>query len=344
MVGPNGAGKTNLLDAIHFLCHGRSKFLATDSQNVRHGQGFAQLKGQVERDELLNEIFMAVMPGRKKTIKVDGDAVTKLAHFYGRFPVVFISPYDIVLIQGGAEERRRLLDSTISQYDSDYLTALSGYNKILAQRNALLKSNPDAADALLEVYDIQLCELGGKIYKGRLEFVEAFQPLHQDFYQAIAEHKETVTVQYESKLHDASMLEGMRASRQKDRLLQRTSFGVHKDDLELILGEHSIKRYGSQGQQKTYLIACKLAMAELIRERTGRKAFLLLDDIFDRLDEQRMKCLVPLILNQSTGQVFITDTSEDRLRQAFSGLEDQAQFVKVEDSQLSDLTKHYDRA
>lgn len=315
--GPNGAGKTNLLDAIHYLCIGKSYFNPMDQQNIRHGENFLRLKGKLEVEpETVREIVCIYEPGKRKRIEVDKVPVGKLSEHFGQYPLVVIAPDDIDLVNGGSEGRRRFLDFSMAFADHDYIDQLNTYNKLLAQRNQFLKQSAQQGKwdkALLETYDAKLEPVAHAIHDSRERFVTEFLPIFREMHEPIVYGKEAGSMRYDSELTGQSFLELMQANREADQALQRTTAGVHRDDITLLLDEYELKKYGSQGQKKSVLIALKLAQYHFLESHTGRKPLLLLDDLFDKLDNERVSQLLDLIGQGRFGQVFITDTEAERV-------------------------------
>lgn len=314
-VGNNGVGKTNVLDAIHYLAVTKSYFNPIDSQNIRHDQPFMVIEGQFDSDEGSDKVYCAVQRGQKKVFKRNQKEYDRLADHIGRFPLVMISPSDRDLILEGSETRRKFMDGVISQSDKLYLDDLMAYNKTLSQRNSLLKyfaKNHTFDQDTLEVYDEQLTDRGHRIHERRCAFMEKMGPILLEAYHQISSGPEDVSVEYSSKLNEQGMGDLLSGSLEKDRILQYTSAGIHKDDLSFRLNDYSLKKTGSQGQQKTFTIALKLAQFEFLREVTGKKPVLLLDDIFDKLDEERVEAIISMVNDHRFGQIFITDTHPER--------------------------------
>ena len=314
-VGDNGLGKTNVLDAIYHLAFGKSYFNPMSSQNIRHGEDFFVIDGHFIKAERDEKIVCSLKRGMKKTIKRNGKVYDKLSEHIGLLPLVIISPSDRDLILEGSETRRKFMDGVISQSNPEYLLKLIKYNKILAQRNSLLKyfaANHTFNETNIAVYNEQLADFGAFIYKKRAEFIDAFIPIFKEQYQAISGGQEIVNLKYVSQLAHADLLELLTNSIEKDRALQYTSVGVHKDDLSFEIEAHPIKKFGSQGQQKSFLIALKFAQFYLIKQEAKTTPILLLDDIFDKLDENRVSHIVKLVDDANFGQIFISDTHGDR--------------------------------
>jgi len=315
-IGNNGVGKTNLLDAIYYLSFCKSYFNIPDSQNVRHSEDYFALQGRYELSDKSEEIHCGFKNGQKKKIRRNKKEYERFSDHIGLLPLVMISPADSVLIQGGSEERRRFMDSVISQYDRTYLDWLVKYNRVLQQRNILLKNyagqstiDPD----IFAIWDEQMLLLGEKIHAKRGQFLDELLPVFQKYYNLIAGGNETVSLEYGSQLNEQSYEVLLKESFPRDRLLQFTTTGIHKDDLELKLGGYPIKRLGSQGQNKTYLIALKFAQFDFISSLNNVKPILLLDDIFDKLDSSRVEQIVKLVSDHHFGQIFITDTNREHL-------------------------------
>ncbi|PCI03080.1 MAG: DNA replication and repair protein RecF [Flavobacteriaceae bacterium] len=314
-VGNNGVGKTNVLDAIFYLSFAKSYFNAVASQNIRHGEEYFMIDGEYQVLERSENVICSYKKGHKKIIKRNGKIYERFSDHIGAFPLVIISPADRDLIVEGSDIRRKFMDSVISQSDSYYLKTLISYTKVLAQRNALLKffASNRTFDALnLKVYNEQLKLYGDKINKVRKIFLATFIPIFLDRYQAISGGKETVDLRYKSQLNDTDLLDLLAGSVEKDRVLQYTSVGVHKDDLVFEIDGYPIKKFGSQGQQKSFLIALKLAQFDFIKEQSNVKPILLLDDIFDKLDDLRVQQIIELVNHDHFGQLFISDTHADR--------------------------------
>ncbi len=331
-VGDNGAGKTNLLDAIYYLSFAKSFFNPTDTQNVRHGSDFLLLQGVYELGGEEQKIHLGIKKGHKKVLKRNGKAYTRLADHIGLLPLVMVSPADSALILGGSDLRRKFVDGVIAQYDRRYLDHLLHYNKALANRNALLKHFAEQRtfdSSSLEIWDVKLAEYAHPVYEGRQAFLDRFIPIFSRYYHDISGGAETVTLEYETRLHDDSMKNLLRNSVDRDRMLRHTSEGIHKDDLVFMLGGHPIKRIGSQGQQKTYLMALKLAQFDLIKEIKGFKPILLFDDVFDKLDRSRVKALMKLVSDHNFGQIFITDTNKDRVHHLFEEIDGKPRVFKI---------------
>lgn len=313
-LGQNGMGKTNLLDAVYFLSFCKSAGNPIDSQNIRHDADFFVIQGFYETaDGTPEEVYCGMKRRQKKQFKRNKKEYTRLSDHIGFLPLVMVSPADTELIAGGSEGRRRFMDVVISQYDKEYLDALIRYNKALAQRNILLKSEKPVEDELFAVWEEMMAKAGEVVYRKREAFVNEFIPIFQSFYSFISQDREQVGLSYRSHARDASLLEVLRESRGRDRIMGFSLKGIHKDDLEMLLGDFPIKREGSQGQNKTYLVALKLAQFDFLHRAGNTVPLLLLDDIFDKLDASRVEQIVKLVAGDRFGQIFITDTNRDHL-------------------------------
>ena len=314
-VGKNGIGKTNVLDAIYHLAYGKSYFNPLAVQNIKHGEEFFVVDGEFEKNNRIEQILCSLKKGQKKIIKRNAKIYDKFSEHIGFIPLVIISPSDIDLIVEGSETRRKFIDSVISQLDSKYLNLLIQYQKTIVQRNALLKyfAVNRTFDALtLEVYNEQLEKLGQPIFEKRKQFLNEFIPIFSKHHKEITNSDDDVTLLYESHLFENNTLTLLQENLQKDRALQYTSVGIHKDDLSFQIDGFPIKKFGSQGQQKSFLIALKLAQFEFVKKQSGEKPILLFDDIFDKLDEFRVAKIVEMVNNDEFGQLFITDTHSKR--------------------------------
>lgn len=319
IVGNNGIGKTNVLDAIYHLSFGKSYFNPVATQNIKHDEDFFVINGDYNKDDKTEKIAISLKRGQKKVIKRNGKAYEKFSEHIGFLPLVIISPADRDLIIEGSDTRRKFIDSVISQSDKSYLSHLINYNKILAQRNALLKYfalNHTYNKDTLEVYNNQLTDYGTHIFKKRDAFLKEFIPIFKMRYDVISNGKEDVDLVYKSDLFDDHLDTLLKNNVNKDKALQYTSVGIHKDDLHFNIETHPIKKFGSQGQQKSFLIALKLAQFDFIKAQSGVNPILLLDDIFDKLDEQRVAQIIKLVDDENFGQLFISDTHAERTEKA----------------------------
>ena len=315
-VGLNGQGKTNILDAIYLLSFTKSAYNAIDSMNITHGEEMAMVQGIYQEAGEPITITCGMKRGQKKQFRNGKKDYKRMVDHIGLLPLVMVSPQDGRLIEDGSEERRRFLDVVISQHNKEYLNRLNTYNGLLKQRNALLKEESEKEavcqcrdiSSLLEVYELQMVPQAEYIYRERSRFVEQFIPLFQEIYSELSGDAEHVSLRYISQLQDRDLAEAYMRTRERDRILGWTSQGIHKDEIEMLLGEYPLKRVGSQGQQKTYLLAMKLAQALYLG-----KPILLLDDIFDKLDSERVARIVRLVNSDRFGQIFITDTDRQHL-------------------------------
>jgi DNA replication and repair protein RecF len=330
-VGGNGVGKTNLLDAIHYLSLCKSYFNFTDIESILYGTEFAVIQGEFILNDKIEEIYCALQHDKRKIFKRNKKEYTRLSEHIGLLPLVMISPLDSALILDGGEERRRFMNQVIVQYDKYYLEMIIRLNRIIAQRNKLLKdiSEQGGDYDTLDVYDAQLAEAGKIVFQKRLEFTEKLVPIFQHYYDFISEKGEKVELVYQSQLADGDYHKILNKIRGKDIFFKYTTTGPHKDDLVLKLFGHNIKKAGSQGQQKTFLVALKLAQFDFIREVSGKLPVLLLDDIFDKFDEERVKQIIKLVAEQKFGQIFITHTNTDRMKAVLENIHVDYKLFKV---------------
>jgi DNA replication and repair protein RecF len=338
-LGNNGVGKTNMLDAIHYLSLTKSYFNSIDSQNIQYGQQFFVIHGTFERKEQEEIIYCAMQRGKGKQFKRNKKEYDKLSSHIGLFPVVMISPSDIGLILDGSEERRKFINSVISQYDGNYLEDTINYARVLAQRNKLLKEVNDKKyrdPVALEIWDEQLISIGNRMFDVRKLFIEQLEPVFQKYYEFVSNGREKVKLTYKSDLLQESFSILLKKNREKDFVLQYTSSGVHRDDLIFSLGDHPIKKHGSQGQQKTFLVALKLAKLEFIQSITGFTPLLLLDDVFDKFDQERVKQIIKLVAEKKFGQIFLTDTLADRLEGIFKEVDIEHKIFLVNEGQINE--------
>lgn len=339
VIGCNGEGKTNLLDAIRFLSLCKSLGVTQDSLCIKHEQDFFMLKGQYEcEDDTLEEIQCSLKRGQKKIMRRQGKPYKRLAEHIGLIPIVLVSPSDGLLIAGGSEERRRFIDVVISQMDLPYLDSLTRYNKALLQRNALLKMEPPCDAEILSLWEEQMAIEGEFIYQRRQKYIDEFIPIFQRYYNLIAQDHEQVSLSYISHCQRGPLLEVIQRDRYKDLAVGYSLHGIHRDDLEMLINGYPIKREGSQGQNKTMLVALKLAQYEFLHHTgTGTRPILLLDDIFDRLDAQRVERIVNLVSGDSFGQTFITDTNRDHLDKILSLTSQDYKLFYCENGTFSEL-------
>lgn len=345
-IGLNGQGKTNVLDAIYYLSFTKSAYNAIDSQNIHHDEEMAMIQGQYLLGEDIETISCGLKRGVKKQFRRGKKDYKRLLDHIGLIPLVMVSPQDSELVVEGSDERRKFMDGVISQYSKPYLEHLTQYNALLKQRNALLKQYAEvAADALpvalFEVLEMQLVQHALPIYQERVRFIEQFVPYFQEVYRAISGDKEQVALQYISQLHERDLTEALACTRQRDLILGWTSQGIHKDELEMSLGNYPLKRVGSQGQQKTYLLAMKLGQALYLDSvhAVNTKPILLLDDIFDKLDSERVERIVQLVVGEQFGQIFITDTDRQHLTAILSEQYMNAKVWHVDNGQIIESNK-----
>ncbi len=313
LVGDNGAGKTNIIDAVYYLSMCKSALQMTDGQSIRHEADFFLVDGAYATDAGKSEAVVCSFSRKGgKVLKRNGKEYERLSDHVGLIPAVIVSPADSALISDAADERRRYLNAFISQLDRAYLHAVMRYNAVLAERNRLLKSQPD--ETMLQIYDLQLCDHGKRIHARRREFVQRLQPVVAAYYGALSGDREQVELLYKSELNDRSFEEVLRDARQKDLVNEFTTAGIHRDDLVLKIGGYPLRKYGSQGQQKSFLIALKLAQYAIVAEEKHERPILLLDDLFDKLDAGRVEQLIRLVSNETFGQIFISDCNPTRLK------------------------------
>ncbi|MDF2433320.1 MAG: replication and repair protein RecF [Mucilaginibacter sp.] len=335
--GNNGAGKTNLLDAIHYLSLCKSYFNPIDSQQIKQGTDFFIITGSFNKNEKHEAVACSVKRNQKKQFKRNKKDYQRLADHIGLFPLVMVSPYDISIIIEGSEERRKFIDNVISQTDNSYLDEVIIYNKVLSNRNALLKLIADTGrydPNLLEVLDEQLTGSGNRIFEKRKAFMEKFTDIFNKHYQFLSDNAEQVELIYESQLLQDNFAALLKKNIEKDRALERTTMGIHKDDLLFAIHGMPMKKFGSQGQQKSFLIALKLAQYSFLNLQKGFKPLLLLDDIFDKLDDQRVTKLMQMISNHDFGQVFITDTNVNRVKNIFNEIGVDIKLFKVKGGEI----------
>lgn len=327
LIGDNGMGKTNILDAIYYLSFCKSYMNLSDSIVMNHDAQYMMLQGHYTRRDVDEDISISMQRGKRKIARRGGKEYKRLSNHIGLLPLVMISPIDVDLIRGSGEVRRRFIDQIISQTDTGYLDALIRYTKAVEQRNSMIKQR--FTDALLyETVEQQMCDSGTYIHDVRHRWIEQFSPIFMRYYAAIAGENEPVEMHYNSHLADASMKCVLDESRSRDMILGHTSRGVHRDDIELMLGEHSMRKTGSQGQCKTYTVALRLAQFEFLKEANATTPILLLDDIFDKLDASRVESIMEVVSNDRFGQIFITDTNRDHLNEIIARLKgDNAMFT-----------------
>ena len=338
-LGANGSGKTNLLDAVYYLAITKSSEQSQDQLCIKHEESFFSIKGKVNFGERSEEVLCALELGKKKSIRLEGVPYKKASEHVGKMPVVLIAPNDTDVIRGASDERRKFFDAILSQTDSVYLSNLIAYNHALKQRNSLLKrfAEQNTFDAdLLEPYTLKLTELGSYIYKKRKEALNFFKPLLLSHYDNISDQGETVDVVYQSHFEN-DIADAFSSSLQKDLALKRTNVGIHKDDFEFLMEKRPIKKFGSQGQQKSFLISLKLANYDFLKEQKGKEPILLLDDIFDKLDDKRISKLIEMVASDQFGQIFITDARPERSIGFFKELEIESSFYQVHKGQVNKI-------
>jgi DNA replication and repair protein RecF len=337
LIGQNGEGKTNVLDSIFFLSFTKSTASSVDSANIKHGEEIMMVQGVYDLNDTDEEICIGMKLHQKKTVKRNKKAYKKLSEHIGVLPLIIVSPKDSELIAGGSDERRKFMDLVISQYDSEYINALSAYNKALQQRNSMLKADEEPNLDIMSVYEEMMAIYGEKIYVKRREFIDEFIPLFQDFYSEISGGYETVGLEYTSHCERGPLLEVIQRDRAKDRIMGYSLHGIHKDELEMTLDGFPIKREGSQGQNKTYLISLKLAQFDFLR-RTGSQTtpLLLLDDIFDKLDATRVGNIVKLVSQDAFGQIFITDTNRENMDKLLERSDGEYKLFNVKDGEITE--------
>lgn len=335
--GNNGMGKTNLLDVVYYLSFCKSHLHTPDSQIIHNEQDICVIQGEYDAGDRTEDIFCAMRRRQRKQFKRNKKEYDKLSEHIGLLPLVMVSPADASLIQGGSEERRRFLDLIISQHDKQYLNALIHYNKALMQRNSILK-NQVVDTSLCEVLEMQMDMYGTTLNQKRKQFVEEFTPLFNRYYHAVCASEEEVGLCYISQLEKGPLAELLVANRERDRILGYSSTGVHKDELEMTLGPGLIRRVGSQGQNKTYLIALKLAQYAFLVEKGSSRPILLLDDIFDKLDADRVEHIIKLVSGDDFGQIFITDTNRKYLDEILNAMNHDYALFKVDKGEVKPLT------
>jgi DNA replication and repair protein RecF len=334
LVGDNGAGKTNVLDAVYYLSMTKSCLNPSDLQNIRYDDDFFVLQGEYLRKGEPENIYCGVKRGQKKVFRRNKKDYDRLSEHIGLMPVVMISPADNSLILGGSDERRRFMNEVISQYDHRYLNDMIHYNHAVEQRNALLKSVAFDKE-VLEVWDEQLIRTGNRIFRSRADFCASLIPAFRQYYRQIADRDEKVELVYRSQLQEKDFAQLLHESREKDLALQFTTCGVHKDDLLLQMDGIAIKRSGSQGQQKTFLVALKLANSDFIRQHCGITPLLLLDDLFDKFDARRVEHIVRLVSGETFGQIFITDTGREHIENILKQTDCEYRLLTVDNGMAS---------
>ncbi len=340
-VGDNGAGKTNILDAIYYLSFCKSPFNTLDNSNILHGESHFMIRGEYSNHEKGNDkVLISFSKEDRKKIKRNDKEYDRIADHIGEFPLVIISPMDSSLIIGGSDERRKYIDGVISQFDRQYLNTLLSYNKVIQQRNALLKgmvANRSNDFSYLEILDSQLAEYGNIIHTKRTDFLNDFIPIIKHYYKFISNEKEEASITYNSQLTDNDFEKLLNQNHKKDLMLRHTSIGIHRDDLIFKLDKYPIKKVGSQGQQKSFLLALKIAQFEYTLNKKGYKPMLLLDDIFDKLDYKRVKQLMKLVSRNEFGQIFITDTNKQRVIEIFNTIDVERKIFEVKEGVINTI-------
>ena len=340
-VGNNGVGKTNILDAIHYLSLTKSFFNNIDSANIKHNEDYFIVQGNFIRDDEENNIFCSFHKQKQKILKRNGKEYNRLSDHVGRYPVVMISPADSALIIEGSEVRRKFLNKIISQYDAGYLDSVLKYNKVLQQRNKLLKDFKVAGtfnNDEISIWDSQLIRYGNYIFRERDVLVDELIPVFNEYYSFISNERELVKLNYRSHLKEGDFAEMLQNSVDKDRILEYTTVGIHKDDLILEMSDFPVKSLGSQGQQKSYLVALKLAKFDYIKRKAGFSPILLLDDIFDKFDAARVEQIIRLVGNHRFGQIFITDTHKSRLQDILTKVDSDYKVFRIGDNGIEEET------
>ena len=328
-VGDNGAGKTNVLDAIYYLSMTKSALTMTDGQSVMHGEDFFVLDGSyVAEDERVESVNCSFTKRTGKVLKRNGKEYERMSDHVGNFPVVMVSPQDTELITDAAEERRRYLNAFISQLDRQYMVSLMRYNAVLAERNKFLKCSSD--EQMLQIYDMQLSEHGTRVYERRREIIEQMQPLVEEYYKVLSGDREQIEIRFRSELEELPLRDILIRSRERDIVNQFTTSGIHRDDVVFKICGYPLRKYGSQGQQKSFLIALKLAQYRLIAEATGEKPILLLDDLFDKLDVGRVAKLLEVVSSDDFGQICITDCNKLHLEELLGRADKEYRLFNVE--------------
>jgi DNA replication and repair protein RecF len=339
-VGHNGAGKTNLLDAIHYLSFCKSYFNSFDNQNILHGEDMFVIQGVFNKDDQAEEIYCAQKRNDRKQFKRNKKDYGRLSEHIGLLPVVMISPTDTELVQEGSEVRRKFVDSIISQADADYLNDLIEYNKALLQRNAMLKRFYETRSwdtTLMAIWDEQIINRGNEIYKKRQTFTNEFSELFRKIYAEISGSREAVEIQYSSQLSEGDFEDLFTKALSKDKAVLYTTTGVHKDDWLFFKEDYSLKKFASQGQQKSFIIALKLAQFHFLKKRYNSPPIVLLDDMFDKLDEERVNYLINMVSGKEFGQVFITDTSYSRMKQLLEQKDKECRIIPISEGSLQEL-------
>jgi DNA replication and repair protein RecF len=343
IVGNNGVGKTNILDAIHYLSLTKSFFNNIDSVSIRHDEDFFIIQGLFVKDGEEDNIFCSFHRQKQKMLKRNGKEYERLADHVGRYPVVMISPADNALISEGSEERRKFMNKIISQYNAEYLDSALNYNKALQQRNRLLRdfnASNIYDDEMLSVWDAQLIRYGTFVYSERDMLINELIPVFREYYSMVSNRKEKVMLRYRSHLSEGDFTGILKDALSKDRSLEYTTVGIHKDDLLFEMDGYSVRSLGSQGQQKSYLVALKLAKFDYIKRKAGFPPILLLDDIFDKFDAERVAQIIRLVGNHRFGQIFITDTHQDRLHDILNTLDTDYKLFRIRETGIDEVIQN----
>ena len=334
-IGDNGMGKTNVLDAIYYLSFCKSHSNSVDLQNINHNADFFLIQGNYEKNLIPEHIYCGLKRRQKKQFKRNKKEYEKLSDHIGLIPLVMVSPDDSQLISEGSDERRKFMDGVISQYNKNYLQQLLQYNNSLKQRNALLKQESKIDETVFEVLEMQMDISGRYIHEARTTFIKEFIPVFQQFHSRISDNREQVSLEYSSQYQrHENLLKRMAETRERDRILGYSTQGIHKDELEMSLDDYPIKKVGSQGQNKTYLIALKFAQFDFLKKIHNCSPLLLLDDIFDKLDAKRVEEIVKLVASDFFGQIFITDTNRENLDKILLQLKSTAKIFRVIDGKI----------
>jgi DNA replication and repair protein RecF len=340
--GNNGVGKTNILDAIHYLSLTKSFFNNIDSISIRHGEDYFIIQGTFIRNDEEDQIYCAFQRSRHKVLKRNSKEYPKLSDHVGRYPVVMISPADSALIVEGSEERRKFMNKIISQYNPEYLESVLMYGKALQQRNKVLKDfrARGRADAdMISIFDAQLVKYGTYVYEERARLVDELIPVFQEYYSLISSGREMVKLKYRSQLSDGNFEDLLQRSLERDMILEYTTVGIHKDDLVLEMNDFPVRSLGSQGQQKSYLVALKLAKFDYIKSKAGFSPILLLDDIFDKFDAERVEQIIRIVGRERFGQIFITDTHQDRLQEILTSHNTDFKLFRIAGNKAEEVAK-----
>jgi len=335
-VGKNGAGKTNIMDAIYYLSMCKSYFNVSDIQNIKHNESFFILNGSYDIDGDMIDVYCGVKRGSKKIFRKNSKQYVKLSEHIGLIPLVIVSPEDSSLITGGSMERRKFIDGMISQYDSSYLNSMIRYNRALMQRNSLLKSNSgkNLKREDVEIWDEQLSVAGKYIIKARYEFIEKFKPLFQKYYTQISGLNEKVDIEYKPSIEDGNVFLSLTENFERDRILTYTSKGIQRDDIILSLGDYVVRKVASQGQKKSFLIAMKFAQFSMLKSINGDTPILLLDDIFDKLDKDRVNNIIDIVSSDIFSQIFISDTNREHIDDILVSKQMEYSLITIKDGNL----------